>query len=156
MPTSDHPVNADDYLNSIKPGLRTSALRAFHPDILKLRAAGCTLAQIAEFLRINGLTTTLSSVGKYLQKHAQVSSPPAAPQPRSAAAKRPEPPVAPDRSEPPGFKSAEQLRAENPTLPRIQINKLYAQQYDRPVLSPQEIEEFKRKYPPPPTKHSSR
>src|SRR5882762_2514515 len=58
-------------------------------------------------------------------------------------------PQNPGASEPPGFKSTEQLRAENPTLPRTQINKLYAQQYNQPVLTADEIEDLKRKYPPP-------
>jgi hypothetical protein len=150
-----HPVKTAEYLKSIKPGSHLSSLRAFHTDIVELRVAGCTLAQIVEFLRLNGLTITLSSVGKYLQKHAVPATSPSAPLhalPRNTQT----PPVAsqsapqnPGASEPPGFKSTEQLRAENPTLPRTQINKLYAQQYNQPVLTADEIEDLKRKYPPP-------
>ncbi|MBK3844133.1 HMG-box domain-containing protein [Paraburkholderia aspalathi] len=145
-----------EYLESIKPGSHLSSLRAFHADILELRAAGCTLAQIVEFLRLNGLTITLSSVGKYLQKHAAAATSPSAP-PRVLPRNTSTPPVVPQSSthnpgasEPPGFKSTEQLRAENPTLPRTQINKLYAQQYNQPALTADEIEDLKRKYPPPP------
>jgi hypothetical protein len=148
-------VKTAEYLKSIKPGSHLSSLRTFHTDIVELRVAGCTLAQIVEFLRLNGLTITLSSVGKYLQKHTVPATSPSAPLhalPRNTQT----PPVAsqsapqnPGASEPPGFKSTEQLRAENPTLPRTQINKLYAQQYNQPVLTADEIEDFKRKYPPP-------
>ncbi|MDR6412225.1 UNVERIFIED_ORG: hypothetical protein ABIC62_005699 [Burkholderia sp. 1595] len=144
-----------EYLKSIEPGSHLSSLRAFHTDIVELRAAGCTLAQIVEFLRLNGLTITLSSVGKYLQKHAVAATSLPAP-PRSIPQNIRTPPLAPQSgplkpgaSEPPGFKSTEQLRAENPTLPRTQINKLYAQQYNQPVLTADEIEDLKRKYPPP-------
>jgi len=46
-----------------------------------------------------------------------------------------------------GRKTMEQLRAENPTMPKIQLNKLYAQQYDQPKVTSADIEELKRKYP---------
>ena len=46
-----------------------------------------------------------------------------------------------------GRKTIEQLRAENPTMPKIQLNKLYAQQYDQPKVTSADIEELKRKYP---------
>jgi hypothetical protein len=41
------------------------------------------------------------------------------------------------------------LRRENPTLPGVQISKLYAQQYADPVITMDELEEMKRKYNPP-------
>lgn len=47
------------------------------------------------------------------------------------------------------IKSAAQLRRENPTLPGVQISKLYAQQYADPVITMDELEEMKRKYNPP-------
>jgi len=47
------------------------------------------------------------------------------------------------------IKTAKQLRRENPTLPTIQISKLYAQQYADPVLTGDELEALKRKYNPP-------
>jgi len=46
-----------------------------------------------------------------------------------------------------GRKTIEQLRAENPTMPKIQLNKLYAQQYEQPKVTSADIEELKRKYP---------
>ncbi|MFM0363078.1 MULTISPECIES: hypothetical protein [Paraburkholderia] len=46
-----------------------------------------------------------------------------------------------------GRKTMEQLRAENPTMPKIQLNKLYAQQYDQPQVTSADIAELKRKYP---------
>lgn len=46
-----------------------------------------------------------------------------------------------------GRKTMEQLRAENPTMPKIQLNKVYAQQYDQPKVTSADIEELKRKYP---------
>ncbi|OUL84054.1 hypothetical protein [Paraburkholderia hospita] len=47
------------------------------------------------------------------------------------------------------IRSAAQLRLENPTLPDVQISKLYAQQYADPVITMDDLEEMKRKYNPP-------
>ncbi|MBN3856701.1 hypothetical protein G3N59_25295 [Paraburkholderia sp. Ac-20340] len=47
------------------------------------------------------------------------------------------------------IKTANQLRRENPTLPAIQVSKLYAQQYADPVLTGDELEAMKRKHNPP-------
>lgn len=47
------------------------------------------------------------------------------------------------------IRSAAQLRLENPTLPDVQISKLYAEQYADPVVTMEELEEMKRKYNPP-------
>jgi hypothetical protein len=138
--------------------------------VLKLRASGCTLSQISDFLRINGVAVTLSTIAKYLHKQlpqrvpavensapgspaAQIS-PPTAP---ACQAVSPPPVIStpqtvPEKQEPAtsselsGFKNIEQLRQENPTLPAIQITKMYAQQYAGPVIDSTQLEEMKRKY----------
>ncbi|MDR6495203.1 putative membrane protein [Paraburkholderia terricola] len=169
-------MNADDYLKSIKPAAQRSALAPFHADVLKLRAAGCTLNQISDFLRMHGVAVTLSTIAKYLRKQIP-SRDPATTEPAAATgAQRVPAPAAPARTavspdpvssspqeapdtrerapsrEPPGFKSVEQLRAENPTLPAIQITKMYAQQYAGPGIDVAQLEEMKRKYASPQVK----
>jgi len=159
-------MNADDYLKSIKPAAQRSALAPFHADVLKLRAAGCTLNQISGFLRMHGVAVTLSTIAKYLRKQI-ASRDPATTGPAVAALARTavspdpvssSPQEAPDTRErapsrePPGFKSVEQLRAENPALPAIQITKMYAQQYAGPGIDVAQLEEMKRKYASPQVK----
>jgi len=159
-------MNADDYLKSIKPAAQRSALAPFHADVLKLRAAGCTLNQISDFLRMHGVAVTLSTIAKYLRKQIASRDPattgPAVAAPaRTAVSPDPvssSPQEAPDTRErvpsrePPGFKSVEQLRVENPTLPAIQITKMYAQQYAGSGIDVAQLEEMKRKYASPQVK----
>ncbi|HKR42616.1 MAG TPA: hypothetical protein VJU59_23575 [Paraburkholderia sp.] len=157
-------MNAKEYLTRITPAAQRSSLSPYHADILELRAAGCTLAQITEFLRLNNVNVTWSAVGRYLRKHndaagascapADASGEPAGNQPsRPAGSSDTAASVAtssnPTGKEPPGFKSVDELRAEHPTMPRSQLNRLYAQQYDRPPFTAADLEELKRKYPPP-------
>ena len=158
-------MNAKEYLTRITPAAQRSSLSPYHADILELRAAGCTLAQITEFLRLNNVNVTWSAVGRYLRKHtdaagtscppADASGEPAGNQTSRHAGSSDTPaPVAatspvPTGREPPGFKSVDELRAEHPTMPRSQLNRLYAQQYDRPPFTAADLEELKRKCPPP-------
>lgn len=163
-------MNVDDYLKSIKPAAQRSALAPFHADLLKLRTSGCTLAQISDFLRMHGVSVTLSTIAKYLRKqfpqrvvtaenlavatrtaqesgnHAPASQTDSAAPTVSMPQTQPTPQVPHASKEPPGFKSVEQLREENPTLPSIQITKMYAQQYAGPAIDSQQLEEIKRRY----------
>lgn len=140
-------MNAKEYLARITPSAQRSSLSPFHADILELRAAGCTLAQITEFLRLNNLAVTFSTVGRYLRKYASTATASDAP---GASPVRPSgaPPVsAVTPALVDGIKSIEQLRAEHPTTPQMQLSKLYAQQYDQPALTAEIIDDLKRRFP---------
>ncbi|WP_321969211.1 HMG-box domain-containing protein [Paraburkholderia tropica] len=154
-------MNVDDYLKSIKPAAQRSALAPFHADLLKLRTSGCTLSQISDFLRMHGVSVTLSTIAKYLRKQFPqrvVTAEKTVVTTRTTQESANDAPVAsslqaqPDADEahasrePPGLKSVEQLREENPTLPSIQITKMYAQQYAGPAIDSQQLEEIKRRY----------
>jgi len=49
-----------------------------------------------------------------------------------------------------GIKTLDELAAENPHLPRMQLIKLEAQQYDQPSISSAGLDEIARKYGGPP------
>ncbi len=129
-------------------------------------ARGVPRTVILQKLHEGGFTMSLPTFVKALQRirkrlgrpaprHSQsrkdsIATTPAAkperPSPTVPAASIPN--AATRQSEPPGFKSIEQLQAENPTLPSIQITKIYAQQYDRASVTGDQIDELKRKYGP--------
>lgn len=60
-------LKAADFLASIIPGGRKLRLRHFSDEIKLLRAEGCTLKQIVEFLALNGVSVTIAGVSKHLQ-----------------------------------------------------------------------------------------
>lgn len=149
-------MNAKEYLSRITPAAQRSSLSPFHADILELRAAGCTLAQITEFLRLNNLAVTFSTVGRYLRKYASPppasdalgASPPCPADAHGSVLPSGVPSVSVALPSPvDGIKSIEQLRAEHPTTPPMQLSKLYAQQYDRPALTAEIIDDLKRRFP---------
>jgi len=69
-------------------------------------------------------------------------APPQTPRPVQPVAEAPPPP-----STDAGIKSLDELAREFPHLPRMQLIKLEAQQYDRPTLTSAALEDLKRKYP---------
>jgi DNA-binding transcriptional MerR regulator len=147
-------VDAKQYLARVDLTAQRSSLTPYHADILELREAGCTLAQITEFLRLNNVSITFSSVARYLRKHADAAQARA----KSSCALAEPPPVSAHGQLGPSTQSAqaasigeikaiEQLRAENPTTPAMQLAKMYAQQYDRPAITAEGIAELKRRFP---------
>ncbi|SPY08421.1 Uncharacterised protein [Oligella urethralis] len=64
-------MNVDEFLKNIKsePKNYKGKLALWKEDILKLRRAGCTFAQISEYLQLQGLKTTESSIQKFCKKH---------------------------------------------------------------------------------------
>jgi hypothetical protein len=96
--------------------------RTFHGTLYRLRRQACSVHELA-----NPTTTTVAPARK---QSPHPSPPDGARTPTTAR-----------------IKTKEQLRAENPTMPMIQLSKLYARQYDRPSLTADVIEELKRKFP---------
>lgn len=47
-------MDADAFLQQVRPGSQRSRLAPFLAEIRKLRDAGCTLEQVVEFLAKNG------------------------------------------------------------------------------------------------------
>ena len=143
---------------------QTARLNAYFPVIEQALNNGLSLASILRELqaegftfRITGLKSALYRIRKKRTATAATGSTPGIP-PSHAI----DTPVHDDNARSPvnvqaqtadggqtrkGRKTMEQLRAENPTMPKIQLNKLYAQQYDQPKVTSADIEELKRKYP---------
>jgi len=61
-------MKAEEFLKRITPAARRSKLAPHFEDINKLRAAGCTLDQVCEFLRENGVTMTVAGLSAYLRR----------------------------------------------------------------------------------------
>ncbi|SAL82603.1 hypothetical protein AWB68_06583 [Caballeronia choica] len=146
---------------------QTARLNAYFPIIEQALYNGLSLASILRELqaegftfRITGLKSALYRIRKKRTATAATGSAPGIP-PSHAI----DTPATDDNARSPvnvpaqttdggqtrkGWKTIEQLRAENPTMPKIQLNKLYAQQYDQPKVTSADLEELKRRYPPKP------
>lgn len=69
-------MNVDKFLEKIKkrPTPYKGKLTGWHDDILKLRQAGCTYAQIVEYLKLQNVDVTISSVQYFCSKHLSSNS----------------------------------------------------------------------------------
>lgn len=61
-------MKAEEFLKRVTPAARRSKLVPHLEDIKKLRAAGCTLDQVCDFLRENGVTMTVAGLSAYLRR----------------------------------------------------------------------------------------
>lgn len=119
-------------------------------------ARGISRQDVLSRLHESGFTMSLRTFDKALYRIRKRCNAPRQRRPSPAnASAAPAPASAPQAVETETLengrtiKTSEQLRRENPTLPSIQISKLYAQQYADPVLTADELEAMKRKYNPP-------
>lgn len=60
-------MDADSFLKQNAPRPR-SAMADYWDDIKKLRAAGCTLEQVREFLAANGVAVSVAAISKYIKR----------------------------------------------------------------------------------------
>lgn len=60
-------MDADSFLKQNAPRPR-SAMADYWDDIKKLRAAGCTLEQVREFLAANGVAVSIAAISKYIKR----------------------------------------------------------------------------------------
>ena len=72
-PNTKASMNADDFLAQGVLPKRQSKLTPFRADLLKLRQANLTLDRMVEFLQINDVTVTKSTVSKFLAACDKVS-----------------------------------------------------------------------------------
>jgi hypothetical protein len=134
---------------------QTARLRDVIHDVEHALRAGVGLEAVHAELIADGFTFTIAGFKSALKRIRDSSgdvqrspatqtarSPDAGIEPGSLAAQTPK---TADSETPDGWKTIEQLRAEHPTMPRIQLTKLYAQQYDRPALTGAKLDELKRK-----------
>lgn len=66
-------VSIDDYMKDIPARGRGkhSPLRDFVGDIRKLRARGYSLQQIVDFLKKNGIDSSVPTVSSFIQRHLE-------------------------------------------------------------------------------------
>jgi len=60
-------MDADSFLKQNAPRPR-SAMADYWDDIKKLRAAGCTLEQVREFLAANEVVVSVAAISKYIKR----------------------------------------------------------------------------------------
>ncbi|WP_233859998.1 hypothetical protein [Paraburkholderia sp. HD33-4] len=143
-------------LASNSPGRgKTARLRQLLPDVEAALAAGVPANEIRAALAEYGLHLThrtFHGTLYRLRKQARSASMPQAQarttvDPAGESALRPTPQNGTRPSVTGQIKSKEQLRAENPTLPMLQLSKLYAEQFGQPSINAEAIEELKRRFP---------
>jgi hypothetical protein len=64
--TSRHDMDANEFLKKITPEGKKSKLAPWLKDLQKLQAAGCSNAQLQQFLKVNNVEASISSIQKYL------------------------------------------------------------------------------------------
>ncbi|WP_426400885.1 hypothetical protein ACN9M1_26480 (plasmid) [Ralstonia sp. R-29] len=143
-------VTPTEFLEGIKPAARRSKLLPWLADIRTLRTAGCSIAQIREYLATNGLTVGLSTLAAFVVKHADGTAskdtgrPVAtAVAPRSTGTQASIEPERPATEGIEAYKTTEQLAKENPKLNKRAILDLYARQFQ--VDPPNPLAELLRK-----------
>lgn len=63
-------MTAEEFLALNKAKPKASKIEPFFEEVLKLRKAGMSYNQILEFLRMNGVIVTYSTLADYLRRHA--------------------------------------------------------------------------------------
>ncbi|NKF95703.1 hypothetical protein GO290_02796 [Ralstonia solanacearum] len=132
-----------EFLEGIKPAARRSKLLPWLGDILTLRTAGCSIAQIRDYLAANGVAIGLSTLAAFVAKHAKGAETAAMARP-AAAIDTPKPvsteaPINSVQKDAPtaeSHKSTEQLAKENPTLSRRAILDLFSRQFQKEPPNP--------------------
>jgi hypothetical protein len=61
-------VKADEFLKTITPAVQRSRLAPFWDDIVKLRAHGCSLDQVCQFLAANQVQISITGLSKYIRR----------------------------------------------------------------------------------------
>lgn len=61
-------MDADEFLKTITPAVQRSRLAPFWDDIVKLRAHGCSLDQVCQFLAANQVQISITGLSKYIRR----------------------------------------------------------------------------------------
>lgn len=59
-------MDAKEYLKMITPEGKKSKLTPWLSDLIELKKAGCSTAQLQDFLKKNNVTASISAIQKYL------------------------------------------------------------------------------------------
>lgn len=133
-------LSAADFLKQVTPASQRSKLSPWAAEIKLLREAGCSLAQVRDFLAHNGVSVAVSTLNAFIGRHLHKVKPapatvavgvPAAPTSQAPETNAPPPSVSPVP-----FKSTKQLTAENPMLSKAEIRDLYARQFQAEPPNP--------------------
>ena len=60
-------MDADEFLKKVAPSVHRSRLSPHWGDIVKLRAHGCTLDQVREFLAANQVQISMAGLSQYIR-----------------------------------------------------------------------------------------
>jgi hypothetical protein len=138
-------MDPDQFLAGITPSAKRTKLTPHSSDIAKLRDAGCSLQQICDYLSHLNVSIKPSGLAKFISKGLSASSSLPAKQLAAQTSSSIKPITSPTTSDTPpqtnekpdtssdDIKTIEQLRAEFPTMPRMQLVRKYSAQYDRPI-----------------------
>lgn len=61
-------MNADEFLKSVTPARQRSRLAPYWGDIVKLRAHGCSLEQVCQFLAANQVHISVAGLSQYIRR----------------------------------------------------------------------------------------
>jgi hypothetical protein len=156
MPLSDFAERIERLSAAARAQSQTARLAPYFPAIDHALANGVSLQAILDELRHEGFDFQLTGLKSALYRiRKKMAGLPSQATPNVKDTKQAQPSKTADTAsprptsttdEPPGIKSVAQLQQENPFMPRLQVTKLYAQQYDRPAISNETFEEMKRKF----------
>ncbi len=64
-------MNTDEFLKRVTPAAKHSRLAPYWSQIKELRLRNCTLSQVCEFLKENGVVITIAGLSKYITRREQ-------------------------------------------------------------------------------------
>ncbi|MHA6823938.1 hypothetical protein ACQUKI_20740 [Ralstonia pseudosolanacearum] len=145
-------LSAADFLKQVTPASQRSKLSPWAAEIKLLREAGCSLAQIRDFLAHNGVSVAASTLNAFIGRHLHKVQPAPVTVGKEAPAAATSQATAtdtPPADNPAAFKTTKQLASENPKLSKYEIRDLYARQFEATPPNPldkliREQEERKR------------
>ena len=133
-------LSAADFLKQVTPASRRSKLAPWAAEIKLLREAGCSLAQVRDFLAHNDVSVAVSTLNAFIGRHLHKVQPAAvtvaSEVPATAIGHAPEANAPQSVASPIPFKTTKQLTAENPMLSKAEIRDLYARQFQAEPPNP--------------------
>ena len=133
-------LSAADFLKQVTPASKRSKLSPWAAEIKLLREAGCSLAQVRDFLAHNDVSVAVSTLNAFIGRHLHKVQPAAvtvaSEVPATTISPEPEAGSPQSVASPIQFKTTKQLTAENPMLSKAEIRDLYARQFQTEPPNP--------------------
>ena len=64
-------MDANEFLRKVSPASKRSCVSPYWHDIVMLRDSNCTLGQVCEFLKENGVQISIAGLSKYIRRREE-------------------------------------------------------------------------------------